>query len=458
MISNPAFTVAALAITVSLSGCMATTPSQSVPFAGVAAATVSEKEKQSTPTFADEQLNVRYEDLLTRYREFQQTPDTFLTAAGSISTCNLSETGEWLVTHGKPKQDIQAMVSHTNRALGLTSDTTLQSVALIEGECQNGIPEGPYIGIGEYQTVTTSENTEPFKSATKVRMEGNASDGKMNGTFIHFSDSETTSIFNGQTHVSRSLSASEGFVENGADTGAQLIITSQPQSSVLTTLVRDYKQTAMGRQTEVSTYQGSRLITTVNQINNVAHGWIVNHLMPAGQRKTCMVQGEIADNSACAVMATTAVAIKPVSDDVLETLVREDNRGEYMSPYTSDGVLAEWVNMGTSASIGSTAGSGVGAVAGNMIADKALESVPFGSLIGSVIGSQVGKEMGREAGISAAGGWENIRTTSDRSFDSLTDMARYLAQKYSNEPTYGDAIKVTIQVYPEFQSAMASAF
>jgi hypothetical protein len=450
----------ALVASVTLSGCMATQPT----YYGSSAAgsptmqTVSQAELMASPEFADEDIANRHAALLARYKEFRQAPDSYLNAADASSACDLNETGKWLVTHGKPEKDILAFTAHTRSQYGMRTATTFDSITVLEGSCQNGLPEGPFLAVGNYRSVTTSDSSEPVDNAVRVRMEGNARDGLMDGTFQYFSVLDTTTRFNGETTKTRTYIATDGIVENGQDRETHLTLTAMDQTPGITTMVNRHRVTAMGQQTETVSYQGSRRTFTMNQLNNVAHGWMTNHLMSAGYRQTCMIQGELADDSACAGMAVAKVEIKPMDSDLLEQLVRSDNLGQYMSPYTSDGVLAEWVNMGTSASIGSTAGSGVGAVAGSMIAEQALESVPFGGLIGGFLGSAVGEEVGREAGISAVGGWENIRATSDRSFDSLTDMARYLAQKYGNEPTYGDAIKVTMQVYPEFQNAMASAY
>lgn len=147
---------------------------------------------------------------------------------------------------------------------------------------------------------------------------------------------------------------------------------------------------------------------------------------------------------------------KPLTEEeLLARLVRNDNQGKYMSPYTSDDVLAEWVNSAINADIGATVGSGVGAAAGAYAANKALESTPFGGLISSAIGgaagSSVGKEIGRETAISASGGWDAIRRTSDRSFDSLADMARYLKRKYGATSNFSDAMSATSQIYPDLK-------
>jgi hypothetical protein len=145
-------------------------------------------------------------------------------------------------------------------------------------------------------------------------------------------------------------------------------------------------------------------------------------------------------------------------EELIDRLVRHDNSGQFMSPYTSDGVLAEWVNLANNANMGATAGSAAGAMAGAYAANKALDFVPFGlgGLVGGAIGSELGKSGGREAAISASGGWEAIKAASDQSFDSLPNMARYLKQKYGTTANFNDAMRAATQIYPEFSSVLAS--
>ncbi|MDV3504703.1 carboxyl-terminal protease-like protein [Marinobacter sp. M-5] len=147
-------------------------------------------------------------------------------------------------------------------------------------------------------------------------------------------------------------------------------------------------------------------------------------------------------------------------EQLLERLVRKDNAGPYLSPYTSDDVFAEWVNLANNASMGASVGTAAGAMAGAYAAEKALDFVPFGlgGLIGGAVGAEIGKETGRETAISASGGWEAIKASSDRSFDSLTDMARYLKRKYGTTANFNDAVKATSQIYPEFGAVLASTY
>ncbi len=149
----------------------------------------------------------------------------------------------------------------------------------------------------------------------------------------------------------------------------------------------------------------------------------------------------------------------PTEEELLEQLVRPDNLGKYLSPYTSDDVLAEWVNSAINANIGATVGTGVGAAAGAYAGEKALEQIPFvGGFLGGTVGAEMGKSVGRETAISASGGWEAIRASSDRSFDDIHSMARYLKAKYGHTGNFADAMEATRQIYPELAEALARAY
>jgi len=55
--------------------------------------------------------------------------------------------------------------------------------------------------------------------------------------------------------------------------------------------------------------------------------------------------------ASCGSMAPPA---PPQPNELIAPLPREDSEGKYLSPYTSDGVVAEWVKKGKSAQMGAT--------------------------------------------------------------------------------------------------------
>lgn len=138
-----------------------------------------------------------------------------------------------------------------------------------------------------------------------------------------------------------------------------------------------------------------------------------------------------------------------------------NNSGRYMSPYTQDGVMADWCDMAINAKIGATAGGTAGAVAGgvagNMIADQLLSNVPFGGLFGGIaggiVGNQAGKAAGKSIALDAAGGIEKVRATSDMSFNNLRDMSIYLYAMHSNHQHYKAALEIAMEIYPELKDS-----
>lgn len=126
------------------------------------------------------------------------------------------------------------------------------------------------------------------------------------------------------------------------------------------------------------------------------------------------------------------------------------NSGKYMSPYTSDGTLAEWTDKAINAKLGSAIGKNVGAYAGQ----KAVESIPF---IGGFLGNMAGEAIGRKIAIEASGGWDYIKTTSDLSFDNPDDLSVYLYVKYSRHEHYNDALDALLEIYPEMKDSHTRA-
>ncbi len=117
---------------------------------------------------------------------------------------------------------------------------------------------------------------------------------------------------------------------------------------------------------------------------------------------------------------------------------RQDSDGQYLSPYTSDDVVAAWVQKGLSAKVGKTAGS--------LATQKALESVPFAGLFAS----RAGEAVGRAAALKLVGGMKFMKTTTDLSFDSLDDLVIYTYARHSNHVDYPRVIKLVGEIYPKF--------
>jgi hypothetical protein len=136
----------------------------------------------------------------------------------------------------------------------------------------------------------------------------------------------------------------------------------------------------------------------------------------------------------------TRVAIKPI----------EGNTGEFMSPFTSDGVLAEWVDKAVNAKMGAAIGGAVGAYAGQKLA----EQIPF---VGGWLGQSLGNSAGRMIALEASGGEEFIKESSDLSFNNLSDLAVYMYVNHSSSEHYQDALEATWEIYPDLKQTYMQA-
>ncbi len=126
------------------------------------------------------------------------------------------------------------------------------------------------------------------------------------------------------------------------------------------------------------------------------------------------------------------------------------NTGEYMSPYTEDGVVAMWVDKALNAKMGAAIGRQVGAKAG----EKLMENIPF---FGGMLGQKAGDAAGRAIAIEASGGWEYIKEHSDLSFNSLSDMSVYLYANHSGHPQFQEVLEATFEIYPEMRQTYYAA-
>lgn len=128
----------------------------------------------------------------------------------------------------------------------------------------------------------------------------------------------------------------------------------------------------------------------------------------------------------------------------------EGSSGQYASPFTSDGVTAGWVTK----SMQVKAAGQIGSMAGNYAGQKAMEQVPF---VGGFLGKKAGSAMGRGIALKSIGGEEFLRSSTDLSFNSLSDMALFMYVNYSANPDYQKILSATYAIYPEFETAYLPA-
>jgi len=125
----------------------------------------------------------------------------------------------------------------------------------------------------------------------------------------------------------------------------------------------------------------------------------------------------------------------------------EGNTGKFMSPFTTDGVTAEWVTK----SMQVQASGQIGQAAGTLAAGQLLKNVPFAGMFAG----DATKKIARALALKNIGGEDFLKSSSDLSFESLDDMAAYMYAYHSGHADYARIVKATVAIYPDFETAYA---
>ncbi|GGC74818.1 hypothetical protein [Marinobacter halophilus] len=431
-----------------LSGCLAT-PGTTTSL-GFSPATMN-----VPPNLDDPALMALQSELTERHAQIEADPDAYFTGS---AVCELNNEGQWLVNFTRTEADMDALHTFRERATGAKTVVQLGETKLIEGRCKDGLPDGPFVAVGAYEMTTS--RTVPGQGLiessfmNRTRMEGSATNGAMNGP-VYFAFEMTFPIAPGQ--VMTSLFQSQGNFIDGRETGKHFVQMKQPSS--MSTWVHEHRHASYGSHMQSRMYTGSKLMVEGQSLNGIPHGWNTAYTDANAGQRTCYVLGEVAAGDRCDLQLPPAGLVGSLAQAELNQLIRQDNQGKYLSPYTSDDVLAEWVNTVVIVNIGSTMGALAGAAAGGAIA-AAADFVPYGlgSLLAAAVTAEMGKRVGREAAIAATGGWDNIRKSSDQSFDSADAMARYLMAKHGDSATYSEAVRVATDLYPDLRAALRRAY
>lgn len=125
------------------------------------------------------------------------------------------------------------------------------------------------------------------------------------------------------------------------------------------------------------------------------------------------------------------------------------NSGRYLLPYKANGEPTEWAAKAISAQVGKLVGEQAGEAATRAVASK----VPFGGLASGLIKKKT-KEV---AAVTALGGGEFLKKTSDQSFNDLNAYAVYLHVKHSADANYQQILATAIAVYPDLEKGFDTA-
>lgn len=128
----------------------------------------------------------------------------------------------------------------------------------------------------------------------------------------------------------------------------------------------------------------------------------------------------------------------------------QGNAGKFMSPFTTDGVTAEWVTKAMKVQ----ASGAIGEAAGQIAANQLLSNIPFAGMFAG----KATKSLARSAAMKSIGGEEFLKSSSDLSFNSLQEMAAHMYAFHSSHAEYPQIVKATSAIYPDFSAVYVSAY
>lgn len=150
-----------------------------------------------------------------------------------------------------------------------------------------------------------------------------------------------------------------------------------------------------------------------------------------------------------------ACAPKITKTNIIVPEAIPDNSGKFMCPFTSDGVIAPWMEKAYAARFGAAVGKAVAQIAVREGLKQAAGFVPIPGL--DIVAAKAGEAAGREIAIKMCGGREYIRNTSDLSFNNVDDLGVYIFANYSDRPDYAKVLKLTWGIYPKLQQRYPKA-
>lgn len=124
-----------------------------------------------------------------------------------------------------------------------------------------------------------------------------------------------------------------------------------------------------------------------------------------------------------------------------------DANGEYISPYTSDGVMCEWTDKMANVSLASSIGGTVAAVA----IQQGLRNIPIAGAFLGIVGDKLGAAAGRKIAIESVGGWDYIKSKTDQSFATMEELAMHMYATYCYNEHYNSSLGALMELYPELK-------
>jgi hypothetical protein len=388
------------------------------------------------------------DEMMASARAIAQQKESYFDATTDV--CALDKTG-FHALMGMDADREREMQQAMQQQYGVSTQKSVGWLKLTKGSCRNGLPEGDFVAtVQVHERITYPGNFPPRDYTNLYRIKGKMVDGKREGLSVTESlmiDNTAPDSPYGRTPVLFAQTFSKG-------KAAEIGITVAGTTNLLVSREVD---TGYGRKRFVKTYANGALLSENQQLNNLTHG---EQIVFIGNKetRTCWSFGQMAKSlRECDAFKLPPSLLAKLNSRQVDGLALADNTGAYISPYTVDGTLAEWVNAVVVVDMGASIGTLVGSIGGAAAAGM-LDFIPYGlgGLAAAAIGGHFGKQIGKAQGLEAAGGMDKLRADSDMSFSSLNDMAVYLSAKYGDAVTFADAIRAASVIYPDLPKAIST--
>lgn len=246
--------------------------------------------------------NAKAEDrLFQRLSAFKGSPNYFLTSGSSVE-CTLSEATKWQISEQMSEKEYIHIVGKSFRDAGMDFRVESLEASLLEGDCVNNSPEGPFTAKSRIVWSFTSDGTT-IRKITNRHVEGTMTNGQLNGELIATARQDGT-----ESEEHGPATSVNGVIEqfsNGEAVGTGVFV--QDAGTSRSTIVREHL--GEGRRQD-TIYFGDQLHQEVAYKNGLNHGWMITHPITmygtqAEGSRSCYQNGMEAPESACGTPSTT---------------------------------------------------------------------------------------------------------------------------------------------------------
>lgn len=246
--------------------------------------------------------NAKLESKLSeRLSAFRGSPGYFLNADTTVE-CPLAEDIKWQISEQMSKQEYIRTVGKTFRASNMDFRVESLDASLLDGNCMNNAPEGPFTAKSRIVWSSTSGGTT-FRMITNRHVEGTMKNGQLNGELIMTARQDSTE--SEELGPASSVNGVIDYYQEGEATGTGVFV--QDAQISRSTIIRE--QLGDGRRQDTQ-YFGDQLHQEISYKDGLQHGWMITHPITmygsqAEGSRSCYQNGTVAPDTACGSPPTT---------------------------------------------------------------------------------------------------------------------------------------------------------